>query len=232
MLTTFINGFIDLISAAESVREIGRAFDSAIGQFGYKNLVVIDATKPDEPFASSLLFTSHDTRREFTALNRQIPFLDHPVVRYALNNDRPCDVEDLRQEVGTEPKVWLEKFPPHLVGSRMALLPVHREGTLKLLVGASGPQANTSPPVRAALHTCAHILYDRMRLIDELSEQHSVLTKREAECLYWASKGKIDAEVGKILGIAARTVRFHIGNAKQKLNAETRIQAIANKVKR
>lgn len=153
-------------------------------------------------------------------------------MQYAFQNDKPCDIEQLRQEMGFERKDWLAKLPPHLVGSEIAVLPVHREGALKLFVGAGGPAADTSPPVRAALHTCAHVVYDRMRLIDELSEQQSVLTKREAECIYWASKGKTDAEVGQILGIAQRTVRFHIGNAKQKLNAETRIQAIANKVKR
>lgn len=231
MLTAFINGFFDVVSAAESVQHIGQAFLSCINQFAYENLAVFDATKSDS-FASSQVFLSNETRKEFMALNRQIPFADHPIVARAKSSDRPCDLQDVRLESDIPLEQWEMSLPPHLLGRRAVVLPVHREGELKLLVGAAGLNADTSPPVRAALHTCAHVMYDRMKLIEELSEQQSVLTKREAECLYWASKGKTDAEVGQILGIAQRTVRFHIGNAKQKLNADTRIQAIAKKVTR
>ncbi|MBP6014490.1 MAG: helix-turn-helix transcriptional regulator [Alphaproteobacteria bacterium] len=129
------------------------------------------------------------------------------------------------------PEAWDELTPPNLAGMRCMMLPVHRDNEPKLLTGCVGHAADTSPPVRAALHTCAHVVYDRIRALDDLRVE-SVLTKREAECLYWASKGKTDAETGEILGIAQRTVRFHIGNAKQKLNAETRIQAITKKATR
>jgi len=53
------------------------------------------------------------------------------------------------------------------------------------------------------------------------------LTERETECLRWLSVGKSDSEISIILGISPRTVRFHIDNAKVKLGAATRIQAVA-----
>ena len=46
----------------------------------------------------------------------------------------------------------------------------------------------------------------------------------------WVADGKTDFEVGKILSISPRTVRFHIRNAKTKLGVATRIQAVAKRV--
>ncbi|WP_447973005.1 LuxR family transcriptional regulator [Nitrospira sp. Kam-Ns4a] len=42
--------------------------------------------------------------------------------------------------------------------------------------------------------------------------QAPVLTKREREVLEWMKEGKTNWEIGRILGISERTVRFHVGN--------------------
>ena len=52
------------------------------------------------------------------------------------------------------------------------------------------------------------------------------LTKREVECLRWASVGKTDKEISMILSRSHATVRFHIQNAGQKLDAVNRSQTI------
>jgi DNA-binding CsgD family transcriptional regulator len=54
----------------------------------------------------------------------------------------------------------------------------------------------------------------------------SPLTARERECLHWVSQGKTDFEIGVILGISARTARFHIENSKRKLGVTSRVQAV------
>jgi DNA-binding response OmpR family regulator len=52
------------------------------------------------------------------------------------------------------------------------------------------------------------------------------LNDREVECLTWAARGKTSAEVAQILGLTKRTVDFHIDNARTKLGAATRIEAV------
>ncbi|WP_310497446.1 helix-turn-helix transcriptional regulator [Sandarakinorhabdus sp.] len=52
------------------------------------------------------------------------------------------------------------------------------------------------------------------------------LTKREVECLRWASIGKTDKEISMILARSHATVRFHIQNAGEKLDAVNRSQTI------
>ena len=53
------------------------------------------------------------------------------------------------------------------------------------------------------------------------------LSRRELECLHWAALGKSAWEIGRILGIAQRTVAFHLDNAKAKLGVRTVCQAVA-----
>jgi len=51
------------------------------------------------------------------------------------------------------------------------------------------------------------------------------LHDREIETLTWAARGKTSAEIAIILGLAKRTVDFHIDSAREKLGVSTRIEA-------
>jgi CheY-like chemotaxis protein/DNA-binding CsgD family transcriptional regulator len=51
------------------------------------------------------------------------------------------------------------------------------------------------------------------------------LTQREAEVLYWVTKGKINKDIGEILGTSPRTVNKHLEHVFEKLGVETRTAA-------
>jgi len=51
------------------------------------------------------------------------------------------------------------------------------------------------------------------------------LTMREAEVLYWVSKGKINKDIGEILGASPRTINKHLEHVFEKLGVETRTAA-------
>jgi DNA-binding CsgD family transcriptional regulator len=52
------------------------------------------------------------------------------------------------------------------------------------------------------------------------------LSKREVECLRWASIGKTDKEISLILELSHATVRYHVQRAGEKLNAVNRSQSV------
>src|SRR5581483_4127805 len=52
------------------------------------------------------------------------------------------------------------------------------------------------------------------------------LNDREVECLTWAARGKTSTEIAQILDLTKRTVDFHIDNARGKLGATTRTEAV------
>ncbi|MGX5829342.1 helix-turn-helix transcriptional regulator [Mesorhizobium sp. 43Arga] len=63
-------------------------------------------------------------------------------------------------------------------------------------------------------------------------ESFSNLSPREKECILWTVKGKSSWEIGKILGISVNTVNFHIKNVMKKMDANSRITAAMEVVRR
>jgi LuxR family transcriptional regulator, activator of conjugal transfer of Ti plasmids len=59
-----------------------------------------------------------------------------------------------------------------------------------------------------------------------------VLTQRERQCLAWAARGKTVADTAILVGIAPRTVVFHVEKARQKLNASSIAQCVAEAMRR
>ena len=53
------------------------------------------------------------------------------------------------------------------------------------------------------------------------------LTKREIECLNWLAHGLRTDQIANQLSISRATVDFHLANARKKLAASTREQAVA-----
>lgn len=66
-----------------------------------------------------------------------------------------------------------------------------------------------------------------MALCDPPLQPEVRLTMRERDCLALVADGKTDWEVSVILGIAEATARFHVDNARKKLGAVSRAQAVA-----
>lgn len=58
----------------------------------------------------------------------------------------------------------------------------------------------------------------------------SPLSRRERECLYWASRGKTFSEIGIILSLSERTVKFYLDIARHKLGATNITEAVAKAV--
>jgi DNA-binding response OmpR family regulator len=64
----------------------------------------------------------------------------------------------------------------------------------------------------------------------EVLKRQVALSEREAEALTWSARGKTSEEIASILGVAKRTVDFHIDNARTKLGVATRIQAVVKAI--
>lgn len=77
-------------------------------------------------------------------------------------------------------------------------------------------------------HVTPH-LHEAMQRINSRPSDIVVpaLTDREREVLKWTGEGKSSWEIGIILSISERTVKYHINNIKTKLNAVNRAHAVA-----
>jgi DNA-binding CsgD family transcriptional regulator len=106
----------------------------------------------------------------------------------------------------------------HLVGDR-------ENGTLLSL-------AIQHPDIQYYSQLVDHVTPHLHEAMQRISARNSnpvlqALTERETEVLKWTGEGKSSWEIGMILNISERTVKYHTNNIKSKLNAVNRAHAVA-----
>ena len=153
-----------------------------------------------------------------------------PVAQRAVESAAPFLFSELKREKGISEEEWARVMPAHIQGWDGLQVPIYDNDKLVWFVGASGPAPDLSWRARSILCTAAFAAHARWRELLDENKTGSPLSRREAECLRFVSVGKSDEEIAVLLGISARTVRFHVGNAKVKLGVTTRIQAVAKRL--
>jgi DNA-binding CsgD family transcriptional regulator len=82
-----------------------------------------------------------------------------------------------------------------------------------------------------AIQLSCLMLTERLMMLAEPPEPQAPepvgLTPRERDALAWVAEGKSDWEISVILGVSESTARWHVDNARHKLGAVNRAQAVA-----
>ena len=81
------------------------------------------------------------------------------------------------------------------------------------------------------LYFHAHVMAKVLTSVKQ-QEAEDVLTQRERQCLAWSARGKTVADTAILIGIAPRTVVFHLENARRKFNASSIAQCVAEAMRR
>ncbi len=182
--------------------------------------------------ASPLLVSNHHACWQQLYRTHGYQCID-PFVRYA----RCCALPFLWRDVGVRTlcssadAAFLACARRHGIDvCRGASIPVHVRGEqLSLLsFGQAADGSHRDICIRDALllSGVATTLHLRFGQLVEGCRPRS-LTRRERECLLWASRGKGQEEIALILGLRPRTVRFHQENAMCKLGARNIAAAVA-----
>lgn len=216
------------LTSARNAADIGTTLYATAGRFGFTTGLGLDVTRQFDVFGESIIFAPR--RDAIEMLHAERPLAEHPLVIHAQTTDRPFFMSEVRALKSYSEDQWWEFFPAYFRGYEGVVVPVHDRGTLAWYVAFAGARPDLSPAVVAMMSCAAHAGYHRFRELLQPGKGGSPLTDREGECLHLVAKGKTDSEIGSILKISPRTVRFHVGNAKAKLGVTTRIQAIAKQL--
>ncbi|HEX8381366.1 MAG TPA: helix-turn-helix transcriptional regulator [Allosphingosinicella sp.] len=95
------------------------------------------------------------------------------------------------------------------------------------------PTPDIGPEEGLAVQVAGLVLTERLMALAEPPEERPVrLTDRERDSLALVADGKTDWEISVILGVSEATARFHVDNARRKLGAVNRAQAVARLINR
>lgn len=166
-------------------------------------------------------------------LNRPTDKRD-PILRAASEIGRPFTTFDLRRgqhgfQLQSHETELLDLAVTYDVGTSF-VVPIFRGQGYAGLASVLGKAREPGPTERAQLQFLMEHTHDRLRDIAVPNFDSSVLSRREVQVLTRASRGAQDGEIAQALGITVRTVRFHFDNARTKLGARTRAEAIATAV--
>ena len=151
-----------------------------------------------------------------------------PIVRELFRTYQPyswSEVLDRRQIGQAEKQIMAECRSVGMTDG--FVVPIYQSGGYTGLVSLAGQGPMITEESRSGLTLASIYLHNKLMTLRrrEAQENHD-LTERELECLRWAAAGKSDWETGQILLISAKTVNYHIENAKRKFGVATRVQAI------
>jgi DNA-binding CsgD family transcriptional regulator len=220
---------IDELEAARTPQAVWAAMSAVATALGFDHAVVLRAREGEARFttihgtletevaealaqtglASNLALAKH-------ILTARFPFIVEEAPDGLLSHAQRQALESAKEKLG--------------IGAGL-IVPVQHEG---LAVGAlllAGRAPELTPVLRSAVHFLAQLAFARVNALESTRTQE-LLSPREAECLRLSAHGNTDAEIGRKLGISARTARFHIENAKKKLGVATRVQAVAEALRR
>jgi DNA-binding CsgD family transcriptional regulator len=224
-----LSQLISDVGTATSPRAVWPLLKTFVEQFGVTHISVFDKAPDGDNVIGDRLFS--DGGIDFGDSHATAP---NPLILAALQSKRPVAASELLSH-GLVLGRWQESFRfIAKQGDALALPIVGTNGTEGLAI-LSGPIERMSAMSRSLVQIAVHLAFKRAtQLNTETAGAEAVnsnLSARQAECLQWVAQGKTDPEIGIILGVSPRTVRFHLDKAKDKLKVMTRVQAVTKAVK-
>ncbi|MCB1388635.1 MAG: autoinducer binding domain-containing protein [Rhodobacteraceae bacterium] len=188
---------------------------------------------PETPYPTRFMVSNWPQSWHAAYYERQFGDRD-PTLRAMKGHGRPFSITDLRRGkcgfLPTSGELEMLDFAASIGSPEGFLVPIFRANGYAGFSCLSGGGPDPSPAVRARLQFLLEHAHDRLRTLAAYHDAGGAgppLTRREIEVLSLSRRGLGDAEIARVSGISVRTVRFHFENARHKLAAHSRTEAIA-----
>jgi DNA-binding CsgD family transcriptional regulator len=214
------------VRGAASPSAVWASVKEFAARFGYSHLLALDLALVAGGLRGALLYS--DDHKPISDFDREMLVAQHPALRNCMESSRPFLMSSLRDDPAHRGARWTEFLTDVVKFGEGLVIPVYRANQAVGATNFGGKSPDTSALTQALLQVAAHAGVERvLSLRDGKSPAVGTLSAREAQCLRHVAIGRPDAEIGQLLGISPRTVRFHVDSAKAKLGVSNRIQAVA-----
>lgn len=235
---TLVRDAVGVIKELDSVREpreVLAGLTLFTNKFGFEHVTVLTKASADPALSPDVVVTA--APKDFIADFDARGYAKYnPLWRQAEVSPVPFTaVETRNRRISEQEHEVLEHIHDKLDLNDGYIVPIREDGGAKGAVMFGGNSPKQDPLTQSVLNMLGHCIYGQLTDIMKAfagpmdipgAEPVQALTARERECLQWVARGKTDFEIGIILGISARTARFHIENSKRKLGVASRVQAV------
>lgn len=220
-----MRAFVRQMKLLSTVEAVGQALAPIGALFEMPNVLISDVTKAVTAPAAVPIFSTRslsDTKR-FAERNS---LAINPVVHLAWTSPVPVSLSEIRQALKLDQEGLWSLVPPWSRGTEALSINIQLDHRAVWNVSYAGIGGDVGAVARSVLLVASRMACERLREIEYVIADASRLSAREEQALRLAAAGRSDADIGKRMGIAPRTVRFHIDNAKDKLGVASRAQAV------
>jgi DNA-binding CsgD family transcriptional regulator len=224
----------DLIRS-ETLADVAEVFRAGVLEQGYTASLCPVVSSPPQGTRLQWLFRNLTPAWEKLSDQRNIP-LRSPALTTARRQLAPFSFVEVFDNPALPPEQqWVWQMTREWGWKNGFVIPVHGPHGYFAYVSIASPERDLDLGIenRARLQMLAVLAHDRCSTLslaerpDVASDSSGKLSERELECMRWVAAGKTDWEIATILVISSSTARFHIENARRKLDASTRAQAVA-----
>lgn len=235
--------FSHQLAEARTSNDLASVMDNRIKSYGFAGYVYWTHLRlPVEQLSNQNCFMlsrgpAHLKAFEVMYFNKQ-RYLEDPIVKAACDRVEPFTTEDIRSKTKNQAnrtQRWLYALEKKFGFKHDIYIPVHTPLRIQVFYAfflgddsgyALSIEQNLSQIRLDATQFCASMIDFVVMGADDHTAD-ILFSKREQECLCWMAKGRSNAEIGAVLEISERTVKFHVKNIMLKLNASNRTESIA-----
>ncbi|WP_411033217.1 helix-turn-helix transcriptional regulator [Shinella sp. BYT-45] len=221
------------LSALGSEEDVAETLDDIVKRYGFRGYLLINVpSETSTDFSSNVLLTSWPGEMLETYDHAGLIF-GSPVVEHLRQSTTPfaydADRTNRRRADG-KAAIAASLFERHGL-SRGAYFPAHNSAGLRGALAFGGMREALNPREMAELNAMANLIFTEVVDMRAGRRQNVSLSRREIECLSWASAGKTSVEMSEILGLSEYTVNHYLNRATRKLDAVNRVQAVAKAIR-
>jgi len=228
--------FIDKLRSLTDFNEVSQAIFKEIEWFGFDCVSILTMPGP-EPADLRERILLNTRPPEFTQRYIEKNYVAYdPVLKEVRKDFNSYSWTDIRRLGGLNKieREILDEPTEFGLFDGLAVPNLTRSGAVTMF-GPCGADPDLSPRARSAIELIGMYSVSALESARRKEAVHrpkqSRLSTREREIMQWVATGRSDDEIGQILGLTARTVNWHVENAKQKLDAYRRTYAVVQAIR-
>lgn len=220
-------------STLGSEEDVVEVLNGIVKRFGLRSYLLINIpSETSTDFSSNVLLTSWPDEMLETYDDAGLIF-GSPVVSHLRQSTNPLTYDSdrtNRRRADGKATIAANLFDRYGL-SRGAYFPAHNSAGLRGALAFSGTREALNPREMAELNALANHIFSEVVDLRAGRRQNVTLSRRETECLSWASAGKTSVEMSEILGLSEYTVNHYLNRATRKLDAVNRVQAVVKAIR-